>query len=69
MTDDEKLKIALEALLELSKYDPEYSQGVGAHNPEWVCDTAKEALREVQRDHYLGTTSPVVAEVLAGMHL
>ena len=63
MPDDEKLKIALKALLKLSEYHPHQYSSV------WVHETAQEALLEIRRDHYLGTSSSVVAEVLAGVRV
>ena len=65
MPDNEKLNIALEALLELSNYaDTSENSDVF-----WMRRIARDALCAIQRDHYLGTPSPVVAEVLAGVKL
>lgn len=62
MPDAEKLKIALEALKELRDHPYGHeNDAVQMH------DIARDALREIQREHYLGTPSPVVAEVLAGV--
>ncbi len=58
MTGQTALKIALEALLELSEYASH------EHSSLWVQNTALDALREIRREHYLGSSSPVVAEAL-----
>ena len=60
MTDDSKLKIALEALLKV--------RNLSSDDLDDYFDYAElivgDALREIWRDHCLNTPSPVVAEVL-----
>ena len=64
MTDD-KLRIALEALLELHELNVD-----DAYNYHWrVQRLTGEALQAIQREHYLGEPSQAVAEVLGASRL
>lgn len=62
MDESRALKIALEALLELkshptsSEYDAVYMKYI-----------VQGALQEIQREHYLGSPSPIVHELLTGV--
>jgi hypothetical protein len=59
-----KLKIAIDALLEIRDYHPETADDAAD-----MRRIAVDALFEIQRDHHLGEPSPVVHEVLAGVKL
>jgi hypothetical protein len=63
--DDDKLRIALEALLEI--------QGLADTDRDlyhyYSKRIASAALRAIQREHYLGERSPVVHQMLAGVKL
>jgi len=71
MTDSEKLKIALEALLELSEALLKLPLKVetDAYDIHQVRQIAQDALREIRREHCLDTFSSVVAETLAGVRV
>ena len=61
---DEKLRIAIEALLELRKLDFEH------HSYSYhVRRISNDALREIQREHFLVSPSPAVAEVIGARSL
>lgn len=64
MQDDEKLKIALDALSQIA--DHSAADGDDAWR---MLDIAQKALRGIQRSHYLVEPSPVVAEKLVGVRL
>ena len=59
MSEVKVLKIALEALLELKELDQAFTAN----------QIAAEALYNIQREHYLGEPSPVVAEVIGAIAL
>ena len=65
MQNDDKLKIALEALKELKDLEPTNDADYGA----MVELIASDALHDIQREHYLGTPSPVVAELIGAKSL
>ena len=62
MTEATALKIALEALLELKDHSTN-KDGAAV----FMRSIAREAIREIQREHYLVEPSPVVGELLAGV--
>ncbi len=62
MTDTDKLKIALTALLELRAHETVSDQAA-----TWMRRIAVDALRQIQRDRYLGESSQAVHEVLTGV--
>ena len=64
MTEATALKIALEALLELKDHSTnEDGDAVFMRN------IAREAIREIRREHYLAEPSPVVAELVGARNL
>lgn len=60
---DDKLRIALEALLDIRKHSI-----TNDHDAYQMRQMATKAIQEIQREHYLGDPSPTVHEVLAGVH-
>lgn len=62
MDNDAKLKIALEALLELKNYNTNIDDAA-----DDMQDIACDALADIQREHYLGETSGVVFDALVGV--
>ena len=61
---DEKLKITIEALLEVRKLALE-----GSGSIDRIRRSVQDALREIQNEHYLGEPSSIVAEVIGGKHI
>ena len=61
---DEKLRIALEALLALKDHPVS-----NADHARLMCEIAIKAIQQVQRDHYLVEHSSTVAEVIGAKKL
>ena len=63
IANDEKLRIAIEALLALRAL-PDYEPNYAYH----ACQIVDDALSQIKRKHYLGEPLPVVVvnEILTG---
>lgn len=64
MSESHALKIALEALLELQAHPVDYASDALLMHDIAIC-----AIRDIQREHYLDSPSPVVAEVIGARKL